>query len=201
MNPASPPLQLWLVRHGETEWSRQLKHTGRSDIPLTAHGRAQALGLQPALAGLDFDRVLCSPLGRARETARLAGFDTANIEWDDELMEWDYGEFEGQTSAALRQRLGAFDIWRTPVTAGESLEAVAARAERVLQRLSASGGRCLLFSHGHLLRILTARWLGLAATCGRLFVLDAAAVCILGQEHEQRAILSWNVRCPLGQRD
>ncbi len=187
-------LQLWVARHGETEWAKLLKHTGRTDIPLTNLGERQARGLKPLLAKQRFDRVWCSPLSRAKETALLAGFAAENgVEYVDDLMEWDYGVFEGKTRVELRQSLGEFDIWTTPVTGGESLAEVAARAERVLSRLEAAGGRCLLFSHGHFLRILTARWLGLPPDGGRLFYLDPAGLSVLGHEHEQRVVQSWNL--------
>ena len=182
---------LWLVRHGETEWSRDLRHTGRTDVALTECGRAQALALEPVLAAGHFDRVLRSPLRRAHETADLAGFGDALADAD--LVEWDYGDFEGQTTAELAQRLGAFDIWTARVTGGEGLDQVGMRADRVLARLAASGGRCLVFSHGHLLRVLTARWLGLEPAAGRLFALDAGSISILAGEHGRPVIRAWNL--------
>lgn len=187
-----PRSGLWLVRHGETEWSRELRHTGRTDVALTERGRAQALALEPVLTTAGpFDHVLCSPLRRAQETADLAGFGDA-LE-DADLMERDYGDFEGQTTAELAQRLGAFDIWTARVTNGEDLNQVATRADRVLARLATLGGRCLAFSHGHLLRVLTARWLGLDPAAGRLFALDAGALCILAGEHGHPVIRAWNL--------
>lgn len=183
---------LWLVRHGETAWSRDLRHTGRTDVALTGRGRAQALALRPVLSAAGpFDHVLCSPLRRARETAELAGFGDALGETD--LMEWDYGDFEGQTSAELARRLGAFDIWSARVMNGESLDQVATRADRVLARLAGWGGRCLVFSHGHLLRVLSARWLGLEPAAGRLFALDAGSISVLGGEHGRPVIRAWNL--------
>lgn len=187
--------ELWLVRHGETDWSRALRHTGRSDIPLTDRGRRRARALKPLLASQSFARVLVSPLVRARETAELAGH-SDKVLFDEDLMEWDYGAFEGQTTAELATGLGAFSIWSTQVPDGESLADVADRAERVLRRLSDSGGRCLLFSHGHFLRILAACWLGLAPDHGRLFTLDAGALSVLGHEHDFRVIRAWNLGGP-----
>ena len=184
--------ELWLVRHGETEWSKSLRHTGRTDIQLTERGRRQAQRLQPVLAAQHFDRVLCSPLQRARETARLAGYtDDHGMRLDDDLMEWNYGDFEGHTGAELTRKLGAFNIWSTPIPHGESLADVAQRTERVLTRLET--GRTLIFAHGHLLRILTARWLDLTPEHGRLFALDAGSLCLLGSEHGRRVIHRWNL--------
>jgi broad specificity phosphatase PhoE len=188
-----PTVELWLVRHGETEWSKRLRHTGRTDVPLTDPGRRRARGLKSYLDPRSFDKVLASPLVRARETAELAGFTTAAIELDNDLMEWDYGTFEGQTTADLAHRLGSFSIWTTPVPEGESLGDVGARADRVLRQLANTGSRCLLFSHAHFLRILTARWLGLAPAHGRLFALDAGALSVLGHEHGYPVIRAWNL--------
>jgi broad specificity phosphatase PhoE len=184
--------ELWLVRHGETEWSKAMRHTGRTDLPLTEHGRRQARDLEPVLAAHAFDLVLSSPLRRARETATLADYNS-RVQLDENLMEWDYGTFEGQTASELARRLGSFSIWTTPASGGESLDQVAARADRVLARTAVVGGRCLLFSHGHLLRILTASWLGLGPAQGRLFALDAGSLCILGMEHGSPVIRAWNL--------
>ena len=191
--PLPPPLELWLVRHGETEWSKAMRHTGRTDVPLTEAGRRRAGGLAPLLGSQAFDQVLCSPLLRARETARLAGFGE-RIRLDEDIAEWDYGDFEGRTTAELAEELGGFSIWTTPVTGGETLAQVATRAERVLARLETVGGRHLLFSHGHLLRILTARWLDLPPNAGRLFALDAGGVSVLGLEHDTRVMCAWNLK-------
>jgi len=184
--------ELWLVRHGETEWSKAMRHTGRTDLPLTEHGRRQARDLEPVLAAHVFDLVLSSPLRRARETATLADYNS-RVQLDENLMEWDYGTFEGQTASELARRLGSFSIWTTPASGGESLDQVAARADRVLARTAVVGGRCLLFSHGHLLRILTANWLGLGPAQGRLFALDAGSLCIFGMEHGSPVIRAWNL--------
>jgi broad specificity phosphatase PhoE len=190
-----PTIELWLVRHGETEWSKALRHTGRSDIPLTDRGRQRARALRSLLASQSFTRVLASPLIRARETAELAGY-TGEVQVDGDLMEWDYGAFEGHTTAELASRLGRFSIWSTQVPEGESLDDVAARATRVLRQQLGMDGRCLLFSHAHFLRILTASWLGLAPAQGRLFALDAGALSVLGHEHGYPVIRAWNLAGP-----
>jgi probable phosphoglycerate mutase len=181
--------ELWLVRHGETEWSRDGRHTGRSDIPLSARGRARQLA--PLLADRPFDQVWCSPLARARETAALAGFG-ARAEYLDDLCEWDYGEYEGRTTDEIRLTQPGFSTWTAPITAGESLTRVAERAGRVLEQAVATGGCSLLFAHAHLLRILAAGWLGLDPAAGRLLALDAASLSVLGHEHETRVIRLWN---------
>lgn len=186
--------RLWLVRHGETEWSKLGRHTGRKDVPLTVNGRRRARVLQPILAQESFSTVLVSPLQRARETAELAGL-LGQYDIDEDLVEWDYGDYEGLTTKDLIRDLGAFSTWTTPLPNGEKLEEVAARADRVLQRLNSVSGQCLLFAHGHFLRILATRWLGLDAIDARLLVLDEASLSILGHEHEHPAIHTWNVAC------
>lgn len=187
-----------LVRHGETEWSRSGQHTGRTDLPLTEKGRSDAAKLTPHLAGRSFGLVLISPLGRAQETAKLAGL-TGTAEPD--LLEWDYGAYEGRRTVDIRADLGdpAWTIWRDPIPAGETPgeqpEEVAARAARVLARCEpviADDQDVALVAHGHLLRILTATWLGLPAVAGRLFALDAGGLSALGYEHEQHVIRTWN---------
>lgn len=190
--PASSKTKsVWLVRHGETAWSASGQHTGRTDLALTAHGRGQALGLARALARHDFALVLTSPLQRAATTARLAGFDPA--EPCPDLMEWDYGVFEGRTSAEIRTERPGWSIWQSAVPEGESLAQVAERAERVIRRVEATRGDVLLFAHGHLLRILSACWLGLPAEAGRGLAFSAAAVSVLGYEHDAPVIRHWNV--------
>lgn len=183
--------QLWLVRHGETEWSREGRHTGRSDIPLTEQGRANARRLAPLLKTQTFDRIWCSPLMRARETAALAGFG-ARAEYLDDLCEWDYGEYEGRTTDEIRHTQPDFSTWTAHFTSGESLTQVAERARRALARATVEGGCSLLFAHAHFLRILTAGWLGLEPSAGRLLALDAASLSVLGREHETRVIRLWN---------
>ena len=184
--------ELWLIRHGETEWSTAKRHTGRTDIRLTLTGERQAAELRQVLAGRTFSSVLCSPLRRARETWRLAGFgDVASLSED--LMEWDYGIYEGKTTKEIRQAQPDWSIWTTAVPQGESIEQVGCRAQRVIQRASTIDGPVALFAHAHILRILTACWLGLPPDAGRLFVLDTASISLLGYERETRIISRWNV--------
>ena len=189
--PWQAPLmqEVVLVRHGETEWSRELKHTGRTDVPLTEEGERQARVLAEALHGREFALVLSSPLRRAIETARLAGFEP---ELRDELMEWDYGDYEGRRTAEIREEIPDWTIWGYGATNGESPQEVAARANRVIAEIRAVDGDVLVFAHGHLLRVLASRWLGLDATEGRLFALDAGTLSTLGYEREQPVIRSWN---------
>jgi broad specificity phosphatase PhoE len=186
--------ELWLVRHGQTEWSSNGKHTGRADVPLTDTGRANARRLAPWLAQTHFDRVWCSTQSRARDTAQLAGFQPD--EFLDDLCEWDYGIYEGLSTDEIRRTDPDFSTWTTPMTDGESLQQVGERADRVLQRLLALGGRSLLFAHAHSLRILTARWIGQDPSVGRLLAMAPAAVSILGHEHDTRVIQRWNLTPP-----
>lgn len=189
--------QIVLVRHGETAWSRSGRHTGRTDVPLTDLGRRQAAALAGALDAFDPARVLASPLRRAWETAELAGLDP---EVDDRLVEWDYGAYEGLTTEQIRERRGdRWTVFRDGVepgqTPGESLEQVAARAAGVLTDVAPvvdGGGTVVLVAHGHLLRVLTSRWLQLPPEAGARFVLEAASVSRLGREHGTAAVLSWN---------
>jgi probable phosphoglycerate mutase len=189
--------QVVLVRHGRTEWTASGRHTGRTDVPLDDIGRAEAKAVADRLAGLHVARALSSPLFRARETASLAGFGDA-LEPRPELMEWDYGELEGLTTAEIRQRYPGWTIWSGPVPGGETAEQVGARADRILSEIASSGLTILVFSHGHFLRVLAARWLGLPPTDGRLFKLDTATVSVLGYEREQRVLMSWNQSCTGG---
>jgi broad specificity phosphatase PhoE len=191
---------LFVLRHGETAWSRERKHTGRSDIPLTEVGREQArlaaAALSAAGAGPTWALALASPLSRAADTARLAG---VTAEPDDRLVEWDYGDYEGITTAEIRQRRDGWDLWRDGCPNGEKLTEVAARvdlllAERVRPALLA--GDVLLVAHSHLLRVLTARWLELEPAGGRHFVLDPAHIGVLGTEHDSPALLGWNLGAP-----
>jgi broad specificity phosphatase PhoE len=185
--------RVFLVRHGETEWSAAGKHTGLTDVPLTARGKAQAVALGPALdhlLGGPPSLILTSPLGRAALTAELAGL-TATV--DDDLHEVEYGDFEGLTTPQIREHVPGWTVWTHPLPRGETLESVAARADRVLARVRAVPGDAVLFAHGHLLRILTARWLGLAPDAGRLFALGTAALCVLGHERETPVIVRWNL--------
>jgi probable phosphoglycerate mutase len=183
--------QLWLVRHGETEWSRAGRHTGRTDLPLTPEGERQALALGPWLAVARFALVLTSPLRRARDTCRLAGYgDVARV--DPDLAEWDYGRYEGMTSGEIRRVDPGWTIWTGAVPGGETAEQVAARADRVVARAVDAGGDALVFAHGHLLRVLAARWLGLEPAEGRRLALDPATIGILGHERAARVVRMWN---------
>jgi broad specificity phosphatase PhoE len=182
---------LWLVRHGETEWSRTGRHTGRTDVPLTDLGRRQARALGGHLAGRAFARVLTSPLERARETCRLAGYGPV-AEVADDLREWDYGAYEGRTTPEVRAEVPGWSIWTTEVPGGESVARVGERARRVIDRAAAAGGDVALFAHGHILRILAACWLGLPPEGGRLLALGTASVSVLGYERETRVIQVWN---------
>jgi probable phosphoglycerate mutase len=192
--------QIYVVRHGETEWSVSGRHTGRTDIALTEVGRGQADDLGRRLRGHRFALVLTSPLSRAAETARLAGF--ADAEPVDDLREWDYGAFEGKTTVEIRSDIPDWSIWRGPWRAGETSRQVGARADRVLARCldPSVDGDTLLFAHGHFLRVLTARWLGLAASEGALFALGTATIGILGWERATRVIETWNEACHLDER-
>lgn len=182
---------VWLIRHGETEWSRDGRHTGRTDVQLTAAGEAAAQALRPALAGREFRLVLTSPLQRARRTCELSGLG-GDATLDPDLMEWDYGAYEGRTTAAIRTERPGWTVWRDGVPGGETATQVAARCDRVVERLRASEGDAAVFAHGHLLRALAARWLGQPVADGRLYALSTAALCILGYERETPVLLRWN---------
>ena len=180
------------MRHGETEWSASGQHTSRTDLPLTPVGEQQARSLSAALADHRFQLVLSSPRRRARRTAELAGFQP---EIDQDLAEWDYGELEGLNIDQIRARYPGWTIWAGPWPGGEQAPQVIARADRVVQRVLglAAGVRVLAFAHGHILRVLAARWLRLAGTEGRLFVLGTATVSQLGWERGQPAVQCWNM--------
>lgn len=183
--------ELWVIRHGETEWSITKRHTGRTDIALTPTGRLQAAALGRHLAGRPFALVLCSPLQRARETCRLAGYsDVATL--TDDLLEWDYGAYEGRTTSEIQTQVPGWSIWTGGVPGGETIEQVGRRAERVIKQALAAGGDVALFAHAHILRVLTACWLGLPPDAGRLFTLGTASVSVLGYERESRVISVWN---------
>jgi probable phosphoglycerate mutase len=188
------PGELWLIRHGETEWSLSGAHTGRTDLPLTEHGRQEAQAIRRELDGRAFSLVLTSPLERARETCTLAGYgDRAQLEPN--LHEWDYGDYEGRTTAQIRQQAPDWSLWHDGVPNGETIEQVASRAETVIARAAAAGGDVALFAHGHILRILTARWLGQNPRDGRLYALGTASLSTLGYERETRVITRWNLNC------
>ncbi|WP_141577243.1 histidine phosphatase family protein [Actinomadura sp. WMMA1423] len=194
--------ELILVRHGETEWSRARRHTGRTDLPLTARGEEQAAALRGALAGRSFARTLVSPAERARRTAELAGLRVDGTDAD--LWEWDYGGYEGVSSEEIREERPGWFLWDDGVVPGdaahpgETVEQVGARADAVLARTRPllDGGDVALVAHGHVLRVLTARWLGLEPALGRLFALDTGTVSALGTEHDRPVVSAWNVPSP-----
>jgi probable phosphoglycerate mutase len=183
---------LWLVRHGETEWSRDMRHTGRTDIPLTAAGEKQARELAEPLGTVPFDRVLCSPLGRARETCHLAGL-LDRAENDDRLLEWDYGDYEGQTSAQIHETEPDWLLWRDGAPNGESPAEVGARVDSLIaDLLGGDAATVALFAHGHLLRVLAARWIEEPPAAGQRLGLGTATLSRLGWEHDYRVIQRWN---------
>jgi broad specificity phosphatase PhoE len=195
---------LYVLRHGETSWSRERRHTGWSEIPLTDAGREQAAAAGEALRALRGGRpwalVVSSPLGRAAETARLAGVDAR---YDDRLREWNYGSYEGITTEAIQVDRPGWSLWRDGCPDGEAIDEVASRAGGILNdtvRGALDEGDVLLVAHSHLLRILTACWLELDASEGRLFVLDPAGIGVLGTERETPALLGWNFRSPAPER-
>jgi len=183
--------ELWLARHGETEWSLSGRHTGRTDVPLTAAGERQARALGERLRGASFALVLASPLARARRTAELAGFGDA-LALDEDLAELDYGAYEGRTTAEIQRSRPGWDLWRDGCPGGESVADAAARAERVLARVRAADGPVLLVGHGHLTRVLVSRALTLDPAHGRHLALDPASLSIVGSEHAAPALRLWN---------
>ena len=190
---------LILLRHGETEWSLAGQHTGRTDIPLTARGAAAAAAVAPLLAGCDIVAAFSSPAQRAARTAELAGL--TNVKQDPDLWEWDYGGYEGLTTPQIREQRPGWYLWRDGVIPGdaehpgETVQQVGKRVDRVLARVRPllAGGDVALVAHGHVLRVLTARYLQLAPSEGKLFRLDTGTVSTLGLEHDEPIILSWNV--------
>ncbi len=184
-------MEIYVVRHGETEWSENGRHTSRTDLPLTERGRERARALAPELAGHAFTLVLTSPLRRARETCELAGFgDVAEV--CEDLREWDYGEYEGLTTPQIRAQNPDWVLWRDGCPGGEAPGQVAGRAGRALARLSGPHGDSLAFAHGHILRVLTALWLGMEVAAGARFALAAGGVGTLGYERETEVLLRWN---------
>jgi broad specificity phosphatase PhoE len=182
--------EVWLIRHGETQWSLSGAHTGKTEIPLTTKGEESAAAIGEYLKNRVFSLALTSPRLRARETCRLAGFaDQAII--NEDLSEWDYGIFEGCTTAEIRERIHGWAIWDGPVPGGETIEEVATRAARIISIILTATGPIALFSHGHILRILTALWLELPPQTGRRWELASGTVSTLGYEHETRVITSW----------
>lgn len=186
-----PAQEVALLRHGETAWSRDGKHTGLTDVPLTERGRDQARALGRVLAGRRFARVLTSPLSRASDTCELV-----RLGWPadicDDLVEWDYGVYEGRTTEAIRRTVPGWTVWTHPVPQGESIGDVARRADRVIELVRSVKGDVALFAHGHLLRVLAARWCGLDGAEGKLFSLSTASFCLLGYERGVPGIELWN---------
>lgn len=181
--------EIWLVRHGETEWSRSGQHTSRTDLPLTPEGERQAAGLKRMLAGRTFALVLASPMKRAVDTCHLVGL-TPEISAD--LVEWDYGDYEGLTTPEIQKQVPGWTVWTGASPHGETVDQVATRADRVISRALSAGGDVALFGHGHLSRILAARWIGLEPSGGRLLAMSTASLSVLGYERETRVIRLWN---------
>ena len=195
--PAERRPEIWLIRHGETEWSASGRHTGRTDIPLTKEGIRQGRALGRYLAGRSFALVLTSPLSRAADTCGLAGYGSM-AQPSDDLLEWDYGQAEGRTTAELRKARPGWSVWDGGPPGGETVEQVGRRTDRVIARAVEASSDVALFAHAHVLRILAARWLGLPPGAGRLFILGPASVSVLGWEREVRVISRWNDRSFLG---
>jgi broad specificity phosphatase PhoE len=183
--------EIWIVRHGETEWSLSGQHTGRTDLPLTLRGEEKARELGRALGGKEFALVLTSPLARARETCRLAGYGDRAEKCED-LLEWNYGDYEGRKTVDIRKEVPGWTIWDGGAPGGETAEQVAARARSVIERAEAVGGDVACFAHGHFLRVLTATWLGLPPREGRLFTLGTASISVLSYERGWRSLRRWN---------
>lgn len=184
-----PVAELWMVRHGETEWSRDGRHTSVTDLPLTGEGEETAASLRQRLDPTEFDLVLSSPRLRARRTAELAGF--TEVEVDQDLAEWSYGDYEGVTTKEIRETVPGWTVWSHPSPGGESAGEVAARLDRVVAR-ARTARRTLVFSHGHASRVLASRWLGEEPQFGRHLRLDTATVSVLGFERDAPAVLRWN---------
>lgn len=189
--PLPGPTRLVLARHGETAWSKSGQHTGRTDLPLTELGREQARRLGAALVGRTFSRVLSSPLRRAVDTAGLAGFGD-RVELIDDLREWDYGIYEGRTRADIARDVPGWTVWSKPIVGGESLAALGRRADRVIDSILPTGGDVLVFSHGHFLRVLAARWIETAPRTASRLELWTATISELGWEQDRRVVEVWN---------
>ena len=188
--------RLWLVRHGDTEWSLSGRHTGRTDLALTEEGQREAIAIGRTLAHRRFSTVLTSPLRRATETCRLAGFgEVAQV--DANLLEWNYGDYEGRTTSEIQAERPDWSLWRDGVPGGETPAELAARAQAVMDRALCSPGNVLLFAHGHILRVLVCCWLGLPPEAGRLFALGTAAATTLGYEHQERVLIRLNGGVPI----
>ena len=192
-----PGPTIYLIRHGETEWSASGRHTSVTDVPLTAAGREDARKLQPVLAGTHLALVLVSPRSRARDTAELAGLgDRAEV--DEDLAEFDYGDYEGRTTPEIRVERPGWTVWDDGAPGGETVDDVGRRADRAIARALAAEGDVAVFAHGHLLRVLGARWIEQPPVLGGSLALSTGALCRLGFERERRAIWRWNDTCHLG---
>jgi broad specificity phosphatase PhoE len=183
--------EVWLLRHAETEWSKAGRHTGRTDIPLTEEGRERARMLAPRLAAHEFAHVLSSPLRRARETAELGGL-ADRLQLRDELQEWDYGEYEGISTPEIRRERPGWWLWRDGAPGGETAEDVGARVDRVIEEVLQADGDTLIVAHGHVLRVLAARWMELHPSAGGRLALSTGALSVLGFEREVRVVWRWN---------
>lgn len=186
----SDETEVWLIRHGETEWSVSGQHTGKSDLALTPRGEEVATALAARLNEVTFDRVFCSPLRRARRTAELAGF--SDVEIVDDLFEWDYGDYEGRTTVDIHKERPGWSIWTDGTPGGESPDEISARVDRVVDRCRSVGGRTLMFAHGHVLRTLAVRWIDQAIPLGAHLPLGTGRVCILGDDRGIATIDRWN---------
>jgi broad specificity phosphatase PhoE len=191
MSPVGQEVDVYLVRHGETEWSLSGRHTGATDLPLTENGRSEAKMLEPLLSTIEFALVLSSPMQRARNTCELAGLGR-NMLIDPDLMEWNYGEYEGLTSKQIRRVAPGWMVFDDGCPGGESPAQIGARADRLIARIRAAEGRVALFAHGHLFRVLAARWIGLPPAHGRHFLLDTSTLSILGYYQGVPALKRWN---------
>jgi probable phosphoglycerate mutase len=190
-----PTQQVVLVRHGETEWTKDGRHTGRTDIPLTDRGRQQARELGPELQPWHFALVLASPLQRTRETCQLAGYQR-EAQLRPDLVEWDYGSYDGKTRQQILEQRPNWSLWRDGGPGGETAAEVGHRADRIIKEIRATSGDVLVFSHGHFLRVMTARWLDQAPEAGRFYALGTAALSVLGYEHDDPVIQRWNQTPP-----
>ena len=186
--------EVWIIRHGETEWSKSGQHTGTTELPLTEKGERDGLALKPALAGVHFDLILCSPRQRARRTAELAGITGPTI--DDQLVEWDYGDYEGRTRIDIQKERPNWSVWSDGCPGGESPEQVAKRVDGVIERVHSTEGRALLFAHGHILRALAARWLTQPVALGAHLELVTGRVSVLGHDRGTPTLELWNAPTP-----
>ena len=183
--------QIYLIRHGETEWAKNGRHTGRTDIPLTDAGREQAGFLLPIFEEAKFARISSSPLKRAQETASIAGLGS-RLETENDLMEWDYGDYEGLTTSQIHEQVPGWSVWTHSCPNGETLDQVTQRVDRVVAKIRSSEGNVAIFSHGHFLRVLVSRWIGLPGSYGSRFLLGTSTLSILGYENELPVIRTWN---------